>query len=332
MISFSAFPSLPLSHPWKDRSWRVRAVIAEKFVALQSALPNDFVKLELVPMLVRLLQDPEAEVKTQATNRLPDVGAPLPPADRSLIIITNIIPRISELCTDTFVAYDVISLSFMHAPSRPSIIPTIRISMIDSSRSQYVRIALANVAMQLAPVLGKDKTVEYLLPTFVRLLKDEVCDLKTPVWYLSIVSACLNPDAAKHWPKLLLQILFILRYLSKTSSCSFSRPQNSDVRLSVIAKLDIVQEVGLFSDVTSSLPCQVVGVEQVTNVLVPEIVTMARDPQVADHFVLYLHVLMPHQWRVRLAIIERLPVLAKALGPVAFDAKLTGSIMVCLIL
>jgi hypothetical protein len=104
------------------------------------------------------------------------------------------------------------------------------------------------------------------------------------------------------------------------------------VRLSVIAKLDIVQEVGLFSDVTSSLPCQVVGVEQVTNVLVPEIVTMARDPQVADHFVLYLHVLMPHQWRVRLAIIERLPVLAKALGPVAFDAKLTGSIMVCLIL
>ena len=29
--------------------------------------------------------------------------------------------------------------------------------------------------MLLSPVLGKDKTVEHLLPLFVRLLKDEAC-------------------------------------------------------------------------------------------------------------------------------------------------------------
>ena len=45
-----------------------------------------------------------------------------------------------------------------------------------NSRSQYVRTALASVVMLLSPVLGKDKTIEYLVPIFVRLLKDEVCD------------------------------------------------------------------------------------------------------------------------------------------------------------
>ena len=54
--------------------------------------------------------------------------------------------------------------------------------------------------------------------------------------------------------------------------------------------------------------------DQVASVLVPEIVAMARDPQ----------------WRVRLAIIERLPMLAKSLGPVAFDAKLTPACLVSL--
>lgn len=52
-------------------------------------------------MLVRLLQDPEAEVKTQATNRIPTAGAPLPAAERQLMVITNIIPRITELSIDT---------------------------------------------------------------------------------------------------------------------------------------------------------------------------------------------------------------------------------------
>ena len=79
---------------------------------------------------------------------------------------------------------------------------------------------------------------------------------------------------------------------------SLTRVQNADVRLNVISKLDVVQEV--------------IGVDQVASVLVPEIVAMARDPQ----------------WRVRLAIIERLPMLAKSLGPVAFDAKLTPACLV----
>ena len=52
----------------------------------------------------------------------------------------------------------------------------------------------------------------------------------------------------------------------RNAAVSPIRAQNSDVRLNVIAKLDVVQDV--------------VGVDQVTNVLVPEIVTMARDPHV----------------------------------------------------
>ena len=85
----------------QDRSWRVRGVFADKFVAFQTAFGNDVTKLELVPMLVRLLQDPEAEVKISAINRLPEIGTSLSGADRQILVLTNVVPHLSELVPDT---------------------------------------------------------------------------------------------------------------------------------------------------------------------------------------------------------------------------------------
>lgn len=84
----------------------------------------------------------EAEVRTQAALRLPEVGQNLPEGDRQTILSTNVIPRVSELCADG---------------------------------SVHVRTAVASVLMLLAPVLGQAKSSETLVPLFVRLLKDEVC-------------------------------------------------------------------------------------------------------------------------------------------------------------
>ncbi|KAJ4822631.1 hypothetical protein Tsubulata_026706 [Turnera subulata] len=44
--------------------------------------------------------------------------------------------------------------------------------------SQHVRYALASVIMGMAPVLGKDATIEQLLPIFLSLLKDEFPDVR----------------------------------------------------------------------------------------------------------------------------------------------------------
>lgn len=92
----------------------------------------------------------------------------------------------------------------------------------------------------LAPLLGKDATIEHLLPLFLQLLKDEF----------------------------------------------------SDVRLNLIGKLDMVNEV--------------IGIDRLSQALLPAIMTLAEDKQ----------------WRVRQAIIEYIPLLAQQLGVEFFDDKL----------
>lgn len=59
-----------------------------------------------------------------------------------------------------------------------------------SDTNQHVKSALASVIMGLSTILGKDNTVEHLLPLFLAQLKDEVvycalCPLQSPF------SACI---------------------------------------------------------------------------------------------------------------------------------------------
>lgn len=44
-----------------------------------------------------------------------------------------------------------------------------------SDTNQHVKSALASVIMGLSTILGKDNTIEHLLPLFLAQLKDEVC-------------------------------------------------------------------------------------------------------------------------------------------------------------
>src|SRR5687767_9075846 len=85
--------------------------------------------------------------------------------------------------------------------------------------------------MGLAPILGKDATIEHLVDLFLHLLKDEF----------------------------------------------------PEVRLNIISKLDAVNKV--------------IGIEMLSQSLLPAIVELAED----------------RQWRVRLAIIEYIPLLASQL-------------------
>ncbi|KAA3459763.1 Armadillo-like helical [Gossypium australe] len=49
---------------------------------------------------------------------------------------------------------------------------------LSTDSSQHVRSALASVIMGMAPILGKDATIEQLLPIFLSLLKDEFPDVR----------------------------------------------------------------------------------------------------------------------------------------------------------
>ena len=55
--------------------------------------------------------------------------------------------------------------------------------------NQHVKSALASVIMGLSPILGKDNTIEHLLPLFLAQLKDECPEVR-----LNIISNldCVN--------------------------------------------------------------------------------------------------------------------------------------------
>lgn len=56
------------------------------------------------------------------------------------------------------------------------ILPCVR--DLASDQSQHVRASLANQISGLAPLLGKDSTIENLLPLFLQLLKDDFPDVR----------------------------------------------------------------------------------------------------------------------------------------------------------
>ncbi len=93
---------------------------------------------------MRLLRDSEAEVRVAAAGKVSAFSKLLTAPQ----IVTSVIPCVRELSMDS---------------------------------SQYVRAALAGVVMEMAPVLGKQLTIEHLVPIFLTLLKDVYPDVRLNV-------------------------------------------------------------------------------------------------------------------------------------------------------
>ena len=151
-----------------DRSWRVRWTAAAKYADVISAydqLPEAMDSL--VPAYEKLLQDPEAEVRTAATFNLAHVAKckakvsspPLlqirPSQETTDSLDANLGPRVS-------VAERLVK----------------RVTSLTEDDSEHVRAALAMVATELAPVLGKDATITYLVPPVLLLLRDAASEVR----------------------------------------------------------------------------------------------------------------------------------------------------------
>uniref|UniRef100_A0A8B9X6R3 Protein phosphatase 2 scaffold subunit Abeta n=1 Tax=Bos mutus grunniens TaxID=30521 RepID=A0A8B9X6R3_BOSMU len=199
----------------EDKSWRVRYMVADKFSELQKAVGPKITLNDLIPAFQNLLKDCEAEVRAAAAHKVKELCENLPMEGRETIIMNQILPYIKELVSDT---------------------------------NQHVKSALASVIMGLSTILGKENTIEHLLPLFLAQLKDEC----------------------------------------------------PEVRLNIISNLDCVNEV--------------IGI-QLSQSLLPAIVELAEDAK----------------WRVRLAIIEYMPLLAGQLGVEFFDEKLNSLCMAWLV-
>mmetsp|Transcript_5721 Transcript_5721/g.8822 ORF Transcript_5721/g.8822 Transcript_5721/m.8822 type:complete len:656 (-) Transcript_5721:2741-4708(-) len=142
-----------------DRSWRVRWTAASKFanvIAAFSALPEAIDSL--VPAYEKLLQDPEAEVRTAATFNLAEVAE----------------------CEAMVQASTAASGEELTEGERITVAERLvkRITTLTEDDSEHVRAALAMVATQLAPILGKDATISFLVPPVLLLLRDAASEVR----------------------------------------------------------------------------------------------------------------------------------------------------------
>lgn len=139
-----------------DTSWRVRYMVADKFVELQQAVGPELTRSDLGQIFQALLKDPEAEVRAAAAGKVKDFCMNWDKAHQEHIIMTMILPQIKDLVCDA---------------------------------NQHVKSALASVIMGLSPIVGRQNTIEHLLPLFLTQLKDECPEVR-----LNIISnlECVN--------------------------------------------------------------------------------------------------------------------------------------------
>ncbi|CAI4224083.1 unnamed protein product [Auanema sp. JU1783] len=134
-----------------DKSWRVRFMVAEKLCEIQSAVGEEMAMNELVPAFTNLLKDPEGEVRGAAAQKIQQFCANLRKTGREQAILNNILPVVKDLVSDP---------------------------------NQHVKTELAGVIMGLAPLVGKDHTVNILLPIYMQMLKDTTAEVR-----LNIISS-----------------------------------------------------------------------------------------------------------------------------------------------
>lgn len=150
-----------------DRSWRVRWTAASKFAEVVSAFEQLSGAIDyMIPAYEKLLQDPEAEVRTAATLNLAKVGkcnctVPCPPTLRGsgdTVEDESKWPRAS-------VAKRLVK----------------KVTTLTEDESENVRAALGMVATELALHLGKEATITDLVPPVLLLLRDTTSEVRLNV-------------------------------------------------------------------------------------------------------------------------------------------------------
>lgn len=147
-----------------DRSWRVRWTAAAKFANVISAFnPIPGAMDALIPAYEKLLQDPEAEVRTAATYYLALVAQGCD---------TKVLPATGNGMDDEVTADSTAE----RVTAAERLVK--RVTSLTEDDSEHVRAALAMVATQLAPILGKDATITYLVPPILLLLRDAASEVR----------------------------------------------------------------------------------------------------------------------------------------------------------
>jgi serine/threonine-protein phosphatase 2A regulatory subunit A len=148
-----------------DRSWRVRWTAAAKFADVIKAYnPIPGAMDILIPAYEKLLQDPEAEVRTAATFNLAAVAK----GCESKIMAIAAAEGLDDMAASNFSGEKITAAEQLVK----------RVTSLTEDDSEHVRGALAMVATELAPILGKDATITHLVPPILLLLRDAASEVR----------------------------------------------------------------------------------------------------------------------------------------------------------
>lgn len=123
-------------------SWRLRFSVAEVAANLAAYVSKEIADADIVGYYVTLLQDKEPEVKSEAITKLPDLAKNC----SSSAIIEQILPVLSS-----------------HSVNDNSI---------------HVKGSLALAICQLPQYIGKENTLQYVIPPVTQLLKESPTEVK----------------------------------------------------------------------------------------------------------------------------------------------------------
>lgn len=210
-----------------------------------------------------------------------------------------------------------IASSFSHDENVQYVLPVAMACAND--KSWRVRYMVADKFCELAKALGPEITKSHLVAAFSKLLKDNEPEVRTAAAFkvqgfaaqvpvdlivkqiLPGVRELVNDQSQHVRAALASNIMGLAPILQKEKTIEhlidifllLLKDEFPDVRLNIIAKLDAVNSV---------------GIDLLAQSLLPAIVELAED----------------RQWRVRLAIIEYIPLLGSQLGIQFFDEKLSN--------
>jgi serine/threonine-protein phosphatase 2A regulatory subunit A len=270
----------------QDRQDSVRIHSIDNAVALARLVTPEVLTTQVLPVIFETARDGSWRVRWSVANRFPEICESLNAETLNSTFCDSVVLLLedNEAEVRTAATSKILGVAKLLQPQRivEKMVPCFQ--RLARDMSDHVRSALAAVVMKVAPFLGRDLTIEHLLPLFL-LVSGPCCAW---VFCSGSLIALLWFVAAAERSKLGSALK---RHLQPGRGQQGKR-WASGVRHGIRAN--------------ECAAAKVIGIELLSQSLLPAIVHLAED----------------RQWRIRLAIIEYIPLLAAQLGRDYFEEQL----------
>ncbi|CAH8610782.1 unnamed protein product [Schistosoma rodhaini] len=291
-----------------DRSWRVRCVVADKFTEIQTAMGLRVSRERLVPFFMKLLHDEEAEVRAFAAGKVKafakcllglPVDADINTTDKTInsdtkdcknssttITSDNKIMEIDEKFESVNDLNDNNSLGSKDDIIMLQLLPAIK-SLTNESNT-HVKSSLASAILGLAPLIGKNLTIEHLLPIFLTQLNDDNPEVRLNVisnleqvnsiigidhLTINLLPAIIQLAEDPKW-RVRLAIIEYMPLLAEQLGLEFFNNQLVDLCLSwLIDQVYAIREAAVDNLVNL---CKKFGSEWASQYFIPKIIHLSR--------------------------------------------------------